>query len=112
VLLALGIALGLTVMVWDRVGAGQRDALRATVPATSAAEGQPALPAIPAAGSAVCEANRSALLTAEDAYDAVHGRYADLPTLVAAGLLREPPTTFTIEVAPDGRTFSVHGDCS
>jgi hypothetical protein len=106
VLLALGLALGLTAYVADRVGGEQRAALPA--PATGAV-GAPAQPAIPAAAAAAGGGARQVVTTAEEAYHALEGRYADLPTITGAGLLRDVPATVTVTVAPDGGSYSLGG---
>jgi hypothetical protein len=108
VLLAIGIALGLTAYVADRVGSEQRAALP-TVPTEPGAVADPAQPAIPAARAAACAAERQVVAAAEEAYRAVQGRYADLPTVLAAGYLRALPAAVTVTVADDGGSYAVGG---
>jgi hypothetical protein len=103
VLLTVGIALGLSAYVADRVGGEQRAALPAGPHAAAVPQ-----PAIPAARASACAADTAVLGTAEEAYKALHGRYADVPTIVAAGVLRSAPAV-TVTVAPDGQTYAIGG---
>jgi prepilin-type N-terminal cleavage/methylation domain-containing protein len=52
-------------------------------------------------------ADESTLVTAEEAYLAVHGSYAPEPNLVSAGLLRAESTLHDIDVAADGSSYTV-----
>jgi hypothetical protein len=123
ILLALGIALGLTVYVVDRVSDQEQTATKeAGLPAlpggftTEPAGGaQPAAPgAIDTAARAACTANRATLDQAEETFRAVNGRYTDGPGLVAGGLLREAPKDLRVDVTPDGSRYSIvaSGNCA
>lgn len=112
VLLGIGIALALTVYVADRVGGDASRTLTSvptTATATPGATGSPGPPPISAARTAACAADGRIVATAEEAYRAVEGHFADLTTLVAAGYLREAPATLTVTLGPAASTYGLGG---
>jgi len=116
VLLGIGIALALTLYVAGRVS-GESSRTLARVPTTASttavsapgATGAPGPPAVAAARGRACAADERTVSTAEEAYRAVEGHYADLPTLVTAGYLRAAPAALTVTLAPDASGYRLGG---
>ncbi|MCI4355124.1 MAG: hypothetical protein L3K06_07150 [Thermoplasmata archaeon] len=111
VLLSVGLVLGLTVYVIDRVNAQEQK--------TSEKVGVRLLPggivvpdsdspvvagggAVDSAQTVACATTSQSLRTAEDTYQAVNNHYADLPTLIAAGTIRKPSKNLYTIASTDG----------
>jgi hypothetical protein len=120
VLLGVGLMLGLTVFVMDRVNQQEQSTAKAVgvqvlpggivVPPDSDPEVVPS-GGVSAAQTVACATTAQALRTAEDAYKVLNGRYADLPTLVTAGMLRAPSTElYRIESTDGFATFRLVGE--
>jgi hypothetical protein len=119
VLLGVGLVLGLTVFVVDKMGDEGKQANHdlavhvlpggIVVPNTdppAVADGG----AVDAAKTVACAGAAQALRGAEDQYQALNGTYADLPTLVAAGTIRQPsPDLYTITSTDGFATFKLVG---
>jgi hypothetical protein len=119
VLLGVGLVLGLTVFVVDAMGdegtqANDDVAVRVmpggiVVPNTDAPGAAPG-GAVEAANTAACATTAQILRDAEERYQVLNGTYADLPTLVAAGMVREPSESLYLIESTDGwATFTLVG---
>lgn len=119
VLLGVGLVLGLTLYVMDKVGDEGHRASRdvavdvlpggIVVPKNEPPQVQ-AGGAIDAARTVACATAAQTLRAAEDQYQALNGSYADAATLVAAGVLRGvTDSQYTIESTDGWATFRLVG---
>jgi hypothetical protein len=120
VLLGIGLVLGLTVFVVDKMGdEGKKtnDELAVKVlpggivaPNTDPPGGASSGGAVAAANTVACATAAQALRSAEEQYQVLNGKYADLPTLVAAKILRaQTRPLYTIESTDGFATFTLVG---
>ncbi len=119
VLLGVGLMLGLSVYVMDRVN--QQEKATAKQVGVSVLPGGIVVPpndppavaptgAIDAAHTVACATASESLRTAEDGYKILNGKYADLPTLVSSGTLRQPSVPlYRIESSDGYQTFKLVG---
>ena len=119
VLLGVGLVLGLTVLVMDKVN--QQDQKTARDVGVRVLPGGIVVPpadgpavvsggAVGAAETVACATTAQSLRGAEDAYQALIGRYADLATLAQSGTLRAPASAlYTIESSDGFTTFRLVG---
>lgn len=119
-LLGVGLVLGLTVYVMDRVNEQGRQTAKdvgvhvlpggvVVPPADSPAVA--AGGAIDAAQTVACATTAQALRTAEDTYQVLNGHYADLPTLVQSGTVRKPSAElYRIESTDGFTTYRLVGE--
>lgn len=119
VLLSIGLVLGLTVFVMDKVNEQEQKTAKdvgvrvlpggVVVPDTDA----PAVSgggAIAPADTVACATAAQTTRDAEESYHVLNGRYADLPTLVSSGTIRQPSTVlYTIESTDGFATFKLVG---
>ncbi|MGZ4756134.1 MAG: hypothetical protein ACXVKA_09930 [Acidimicrobiia bacterium] len=111
VLLSVGLVLGLTLYVIDRVNEQEQKTSEKVgvrllpggivVPDTGGAPVAGA-GAVGPAMTVACATDAQALRTAEDTYQAVNNHYADLPTLIAAGTIRKPSENLYTITSTDG----------
>ena len=120
VLLGVGLVLGLTAFVCTRMGDEGKKANHdlavkvmpggIVVPNTDPPDAASSGGAVDAANTVACASAAQALRSAEEQYQILNGKYADLPTLVAAKLLRAPGRTlYTIESTDGFATFTLVG---
>ena len=66
---------------------------------------------VSAAQTVACATTSEALRTAEDSYKVLNDHYADLPTLISAGMLRAPTTElYRIESTDGFATYHLVGE--
>jgi hypothetical protein len=120
IVLGVGLVLGLTVFVMDRVDRQGSDAAKdvgvrvlpggivvppGDRPAVAAPTG-----AIDAAETVACASTAQALRAAEDRYQVLNGHYADSATLVSSGTIRaEAKPRYRIESADGFTTYRLVG---
>ena len=119
VLLSIGLVLGLTLYVMDQVNRQEQKTTKdvgvrvmpggivvpGTDPAAVSGGG-----AVDPAKTVACATNAQSLRSAEDSYQALNGKYADLPTLVSAEIIHQPSTVlYTIESTDGFATFKLVG---
>ncbi len=120
VLLGVGLVLGLTVFVVSTTGDEGKQANRdvavsllpggIVVPNTDPPGAASSGGAVDAAKTVACASAAQTLRGAEDQYQVLNGKYADLPTLVAAGSLRDPSQTLYAIASTDGfATYTLVG---
>jgi hypothetical protein len=119
-LLGVGLVLGLTVYVMDRVN--QQEQRTAKDVGVRLLPGGIVVPqgdspavasggALDAAQTVACATTAQALRTAEDSYQVLNGHYADLPTLVQSGTLRAPSEElYRIESTDGFTTYHLVGE--
>jgi hypothetical protein len=119
VLLSIGLVLGLTVFVMDKVN--QQEQKTAKDVGVRVLPGGIVVPdsdapvvagggAVDPAQTVACATTAQSLRTAEESYHVLNGVYADLPTLVSSGTIRQPSTVlYKIESTDGYATFKLVG---
>jgi hypothetical protein len=119
VLLGVGLVLGLTVFVVDKMGdegaKTNQDVGVQVLPGGIVVpqKDPPALSgggAVDAANTVACATAAQALRGAEEQYQALNGKFADLPTLISSGTIRNPDHDLYAIASTDGyATFTLVG---
>jgi hypothetical protein len=111
VLLGVGLVLGLTVFVVDKMGGegakANNDVAVDVLPGGIVVpkSDPPAVGSggsVDAAQTVACAGAAQALRAAEEQYQVLNGKFADLPTLVAAGTIRPPSQDLYAVTSTDG----------
>lgn len=120
VLLGVGLVLGLTVFVMDRVNQEEHTAVKnvgvrvlpggIVIPPPDSPAVVAPTGAIDAAQTVACASTAQALRGAEDNFQALNGHYADYPTLVSGGIIRAAANPlYRIESVDGYETYKLVG---